>query len=98
MKTEQLITMLSSGVDAVDSHVLPRRFALALGWGLVGTALLMLILLGVRPDFVEATGLLMFWMKLAFTATLLIGAAFAFDRLSRPGARLGYVPLALAAP
>ena len=98
MKTEQLITMLSSGVDPVDPHVLQRRFVLALSWGLAGTALLMLVMLGVRPDFAEATGLLMFWMKLAFTATLLIGAAFAVARLSRPGARLGYVPLALAAP
>ena len=98
MKTDDLITMLASGADAVGQHALQRRYSLALGWSLSFTMLLMLILLGVRPDIAEAVHLTMFWMKLAFPSLLLIGALLATVRLSRPGVRLGHVPLAVAAP
>ena len=98
MKTDELITMLASGADEVDPLALRRRYALALGWSLAGTTVLMLTLLGARPDIAEAAHLMMFWMKLAFPAALLFGAMFATVRLSRPGARLGLVPLVIAAP
>lgn len=98
MKTDELITMLASGADAVDPHAVPRRYTLALGLSLAGTTVLMLILLGVRPDIAAAAQLAMFWMKLAFPAALMIGALFAIVRLSRPGVRLGDAPLAIAAP
>ena len=58
----------------------------------------MAILLGVRPDIAEAARLPMFWVKLAFPAALLAGALLAVFRLSRPGASLGRVPAAIAAP
>ena len=98
MKTDELITMLASGADAVDPLALRRRYALALGWSLAGTTVLMLTLLGARPDIAEAAHLMMFWMKLAFPAALLFGAMFATVRLSRPGARLGLVPLVPGLP
>lgn len=98
MKTDELITMLASGADAVEPHPLRRRFALALGWGAFGSMLLMAILLGVRPDIAQAARLPMFWVKLAFPAALLAGALLATVRLSRPGVRLGRVPAAIAAP
>ena len=98
MKTDDLLTMLASAAEAVDPHALRRRYALALGWSLSGTTLLMLIVLGVRPDIAAAARLAMFWLKLAFPAALLFGALFATIRLSRPGVRLGQVPLAIAAP
>ena len=98
MKTDELITMLASGADAVDPHALRRRYTLALGSSLAGTTVLMLILLGVRPDIAEAARLTMFWMKLAFPAMLLFGALYATVRLARPGVRLGLAPLAIAAP
>ena len=98
MKTDELITMLASGADAVEPHPLRRRFALALGWGAFGTTLLMAILLGVRPDIAEAARLPMFWVKVALPAALLAGALLATIRLSCPGVRLGRVPAAIAAP
>ena len=58
----------------------------------------MAILLGVRSDLAAAVLLPMFWVKLAFPACLAAGALFAAGRLSRPGARLGRVGSALAAP
>ena len=98
MKTDELIRMLASGANAVDPHALRQRYTLALGWSLFGTTLLMLILLGVRPDIAVAARLAMFWLKLAFPAALLFGALFATVRLSRPGVRLGRVPIAIAGP
>ena len=59
---------------------------------------MMAVLLGVRPDIVEAVQLPMFWVKLAFPAALFAAALLAVLRLSRPGARLGRVPAAVAAP
>ncbi len=98
MKTDELISMLASGAEAVEPDALRRRYATALGWGAFGATLLMAILLGVRPDLAEATQLPMFWVKLAFPAALLAAALLAVLRLSRPGTRLGRVPAAVAAP
>jgi hypothetical protein len=98
MKTDELISVLACGAEAVEPHVLRRRYAIALGWGAFGTTLLMAILLGVRPDLAEATWLPMFWVKLAFPAALLAGALLAVLRLSSPGVRLGRVPAMVAAP
>ena len=98
MKTDELITMLANGADAVEPHALQRRYVTALGWGAFGTTLLMAILLGVRPDIAAATLLPMFWAKLAFPAALLAGALLAMLRLSRPGGRLGHAPAVIAMP
>lgn len=98
MRTDELISMLAQGAEAVEPHALRRRYAIALGWGGFGATLLMAIMLGVRPDLAEAAQLPMFWVKLAFPAALLAAALPAVLRLSRPGALLGRVPSALAAP
>jgi hypothetical protein len=98
MRTDELVSMLAAGANAVEPHALQRRYALALGWGAFGATLLMAILLGVRPDLSEAARLPMFWVKLAFPAALLAGALVAAVRLSRPGVPLGRVPAAIAAP
>jgi hypothetical protein len=57
MKTDELITMLASGAEAVEPHALQRRFMIALGWGAFGATLLMAIMLGARPDLSEAVRL-----------------------------------------
>ena len=98
MKTDALIALLSGGSPAADPHVLRRRSAMAIGWGAFGAALLMAVLLGVRPDLEAAARLPMFWIKLAFPSALAAIAPYALLRLARPGARLGWLPAALAAP
>ena len=98
MKTDELIALLANGAQAVEPHALPRRYVTALGWGAFGTTLMMAILLGVRPDLIEATRLPMFWAKLAFPAAILAGALLAALRLSRPGGRLGHALSVIAAP
>jgi len=98
MKTDDLIAMLASDADAVAPRVWLQRYALVMGAGLAGATLLMVLLLGVRPDIAEAVRLPMFWVKLAFPAALAAGALLAAVRLSRPGVAIGRAGAMLAAP
>ena len=98
MKTDDLVTLLSTGDITVQPHTSAKRFALALGLG-VGVAFLMMLgLLGLRPDFPEAIKLPMFWVKLGYAAGLAAAALLALVRLSHPGSRLKKAPLGMALP
>lgn len=98
MKTDDLVSLLASGTGPVKRHTAARRYALAIGVGVAGAALLMLGLLGVRHDLVEATRLPMFWVKLAYAAGIAAASLLAVLRLSRPGARLDGLSALLAVP
>ena len=98
MNTDELVTLLATGAGATEPNAVVRRYAIALGWGAFGATLLMAILLGVRPDIDAAARLPMFWIKLAFPASVAFASLFAAARLSRPGMRLGWVAGALVAP
>lgn len=98
MKTDELIAMLAGDAGAVAPRVWQQRYALALVAGLAGAMLLMILLLGVRPDIADAVRLPMFWVKLAFPAALVAGALLAAVRLSRPGVAIGRAGAMLAAP
>jgi len=98
MKTDDLVTLLATGASAVEPNALARRYTLSLGWGAFGATLLMAILLGVRSDIDAAVQLPMFWIKLAFPASVAVASLVAASRLSRPGARLGGARGGLVAP
>lgn len=98
MRTDDLVAMLATGAGAVQPNQAVRRCATAIGWGALGAALLMVGLIGPRPDLAAAVLLPMFWVKLAFVAFLATASWLAALRLSRPGLRLAWVPGALAAP
>ncbi len=98
MRTNDLITILATGANAVESNAATRRYAIAMGWGALGSVLLMALILGPRADLAEAILLPMFWVKLAFTGSLAAASLFAAMRLSTPGVRLGRLSVALAAP
>jgi hypothetical protein len=71
---------------------------LAIGSGVVG-AMVLMVVLGVHADFTrDLAGSAMFWVKLAFGALLAAGGVLAALRLSRPGVSLAWLPGALAAP
>ncbi|MGE5470477.1 MAG: NrsF family protein [Bacteroidota bacterium] len=97
MKTENLIDLLATGGAAVAAPPL-RRYLAAIGWGALGAGLLMLVLLKVRDDLLQAVLLPMFWIKIGFVVGLGGSAAFATLRLSRPGARLARVPITILLP
>ena len=98
MKTEDLISMLATRAQPVETHAVQRRYWSALGWGAFGATLLMAIWLGVRRDIAVASLLPMFWVKLAFPGLLLGGAVMAAQSLSQPGARVGRASYWIALP
>ena len=98
MKTDDLVKLLAAGVAPVPADAVGRRFAVAMGWGLPGAVLLLLVTLGIRTDLAQAAGELMFWLKPAFAACLALAGLIATERLARPGMRLGLVWAALATP
>ena len=98
MKTDELVTLLVTGSAAVETHVAVRRYLVAVASGLIGAALLMLSLLKVRADLAEAAMLPLFWLKIGFVASLMVASLFATVRLSRPGAQIARLPVAMATP
>ncbi len=98
MKTESMIDVLMADAGLVPRRVTEHRFASA---GLFGVALataIMLVAFGLRPDIESAALLPMFWFKLLFPAAIAVAAMWMAARLSRPGARVGIAPIAVAAP
>lgn len=98
MKTDDLITMLSAGVEPVDTHLGARRYGIAIAAGLAGAMLLLVPLLGVRAQLAADAQLGMFWGKVGFVALLLAGGLFAAARLSQPGRTLAWVPAGIVLP
>ena len=98
MKTDELVALLAAGATPVDQNTGARRFGLALVWGGLGAALWMAVTLGVRSDLAPMALIPMFWVKLAFPASLAVVGLVAAERLSRPGMRLGGLWAGLAVP
>ena len=90
--------MAGRGCAARSHPAQARRFVMTLALGVGVALLLMLVLLGPRPDLGQAAMLPMFWLKLAFPASLVLAAAVAVQRLGHPGMRLGRVAIGVAAP
>lgn len=98
MRTDDLIAMLARNAPPVERGILRRRYALALGGGLAGAAVLMVAILGIRPDLARAVLLPMFWVKLALPSAFLAIAIVGATRLARPGMALGRVAAAVPIP
>ncbi|MGV8859727.1 MAG: DUF1109 domain-containing protein [Pseudomonas sp.] len=97
MKTDDFISMLASGVTPVDRHALAKRFVVAVLVGLVTATLLVMIVLGVRPDLATVAATPIFWAKIAFPLSLMIGALSVVMRLARPGMTPGWGKLLIVA-
>lgn len=98
MRTDELVTMLATGAEAVPPNQPLRRYAIAIAWGISGSILLMAVLLGPRPDLAAAIMLPMFWVKSAYVISFAAASLYAASRMSRPGANLAWVPGVLGAP
>lgn len=98
MRTDELITLLATGVPAVDKHLFGKRFALALVVSVLGAALLMTLLFGVRPDLAQVARLPLFYAKLALPVALLPGALYLTRRTACPGGRVGGAWVMLCIP
>lgn len=89
MNTDDLISMLATGVEPVDPQAVTRRFSLAILIGGVGALLLILLRFGVRPDLAVVAMTPIFWAKVAFPVCLMVGALLMVTRLARPGMSAG---------
>ncbi|WP_186204315.1 DUF1109 domain-containing protein [Burkholderia gladioli] len=98
MKTDELISMLATGVTPVDPHLPAKRFATAVAIGAGGALLLMLAVLGLRHDLATVAQTPLFWAKVALPLAIAIGALRGALRLARPGARAGGAGLLVASP
>jgi hypothetical protein len=98
VKTDDLISMLATGDSSVAGPRAGTRYAMAGGLGAMAAGLMMLVLLQLRHDLLQAMLLPMFWVKIGFVACVAGASLFAVLRLSRPGASLEGITLFLALP
>lgn len=87
MKTEELIQSLVATVRPVSRHAVGQRIALGMIGGAVVTMLLIVAVLGLRPDLGTALRGFPLWMKWVYTASLGIVAVSATSNLARPDAK-----------
>ena len=99
MKTGQLVQMLALAPPGVDRSAINRQQGQSLMLG-VGLALVLMVsTLGLRADLAQAAALPMFWLKVAFPASLALAALAAAWRLGHPGMAVNYATIiALALP
>ncbi len=97
MKTDDLISALSSDLDPVSKRAVLYRLLIALGIGLALSAGLMVLWLGVRADLMNAMTTGPFWMKFAYAFSVAVLGLGLIDRLARPDGEGGvFGPLILA--
>jgi hypothetical protein len=91
VKTDELVSLLATGTEAVDMRLATRRFLVAVLGGTAIATLLTSAWLGLRPTLVRDLTVPMFWVKESFCAALGVAGLVAAFRAGRPGARLGWV-------
>ncbi len=91
MKTNELIALLARQPDALPkTH--PARDALFAGIvGLCAAFILMVVLLGPRPDLATVAATPLFWQKAGGLALLMVVAGISVYRAGLPGRALGSV-------
>lgn len=85
MKTEKLIEMLSTNLEAVDHQRIARRLEAVVVVGILAALAAIVLVLGVRPDLIKTTALLALGLKLGFAAAVVVLSAFALNAIMRPG-------------
>jgi hypothetical protein len=98
MKTDDLISMLATGVAPVERHVAAKRFSVALTFGAMGALAIVIFGYGVRHDIDILLHAPLFWVKLAWPTCLAVAALAAAVRLGRPGRAVGGWWAGLATP
>jgi hypothetical protein len=98
MKTEELVSILATGLEPVDTGRARRRLRLAWTAGMLASVVLLAGGLRFNPALSREALVPMFWVRAAFCASLALLAVVAVGRLGRPGTRLGLVPAGLALP
>jgi len=85
MKTDELITFLSTRVEPVDRRQLVRSIALGAGIAAAAAIAVMLAVFGPRTDAWEAHAVAYLLLKLLFTIGIVVPGTIYLIRLARPG-------------
>lgn len=84
MNTNELISSLVAEVRPVPRAAVGRRLAAGVIAGMIASTLLVLVMLGLRPDLGVAIHGATFWMKWGYTISLAAVAIHVASRLARP--------------
>ena len=98
MKTDDLVSMLSTNIEPVDRRTVTRTVGVAIVAGSVAAVSLMLGGLGLRADLTTTRAFLFLAMKLAFAIAILGVASVYLTRLTRPGGESRISLIAIAVP
>lgn len=98
MKTDDLVSMLATGVAPVPRRAANRRLALAVAIGLPLSLLILVVDYGVRRDLVQVMFWPMFWVKVLFPACIAAAGFVMLNRLARPGVKVQQSWLGAALP
>lgn len=98
MKTDELVALLSTGVEPVESARADMRVLIAWAAGTIASLSLLAGVLRINSDLPRELSIMMFWVRGVFCASVTLVALMALGRLGRPGTRLGIVPWGLALP
>jgi len=85
MKTEDLISMLSTNVEPVDHRRVVRNLCLALMAGAAAAVGTVYVVFGARTDLTTLGSFVPPLLKVAFTLIILVPASIYLVRLTRPG-------------
>lgn len=97
MKTDDLIDVLARDLAPVRPHALRIRLACAIGLGIIGAIVALVVSLSVRPHLHQVTEAA-FWVKFLYTAMLMTAATVALGRVARPdGSIVPMIGVALGA-
>jgi hypothetical protein len=98
MKTDDLITLLSTNPEPVDRNAVVRPFWLAIVAGSIVALGLTLVGLGFRSDLIVTRALIFLAVKLAFALAVVALALLYLTKLARPGGEHKISPFLVAAP
>ncbi|AHG65191.1 putative membrane protein [Advenella mimigardefordensis DPN7] len=85
MRTEDLIAILALNLKPVRADAVGKRLARAHLLGLIGGAVLLVVVFGVSSDMPEQILTPLFWLRLAFPLAMIAVAVTLAERLVRPG-------------
>ncbi|MFD2181748.1 NrsF family protein [Rhodoplanes azumiensis] len=97
MKTDDLIAILSTQLEPVDTRSVSRGIVVAIGLGALAAAVLVFVGFGVRSDVGDLEAFVYLAAKLVFTLAVVTLAAVYLTRLARPGGerRMSFAIIAL---
>jgi hypothetical protein len=98
MKTDELISLLATQIEPVDSRRLRRKDRVALAGGCLASLVICAAVLKINPTLSHIVVEPMFWVREFFCVTLGVTGILAVTRLGSPGRRMGFLPFGFLLP